>query len=72
VPNGVILKQRPDARLLDQVHREVFIDAMHVKSSEGQVANRPIYVSMGSPSTVSATSWACGPEGGEGAGSFLQ
>ena len=34
-------------RPLDAVYPVVFIDAIHVKIREGQVANRPIYVAIG-------------------------
>ena len=34
-------------RPLDRVYPVVFIDAIHVKIREGQVANRPIYVAVG-------------------------
>lgn len=34
-------------RPLDRVYPVVFIDAIHVKIREGQVANRPIYVAIG-------------------------
>ena len=34
-------------RPLDQVYPVLFIDAIHVKIREGQVANRPIYVAVG-------------------------
>jgi transposase-like protein len=33
-------------RPLDEVYPVMFIDAIHVKIREGQVANRPIYVAM--------------------------
>jgi putative transposase len=55
-------------RPLDAVYPVVFIDAIHVKIREGQVANRPIYVAIGV--TVDGERdifglWA--GEGGEGA-----
>jgi len=34
-------------RPLDSVYAVVFIDAIHVKIREGQVANRPVYVALG-------------------------
>jgi Transposase, Mutator family len=49
------------SRPLDAVYAVVLIDAINVKIREGQVANRPIYLALGSPSTASAMSWACGP-----------
>jgi putative transposase len=33
-------------RLLDPVYPVIFIDAIHVKIRDGQVANRPIYVAL--------------------------
>ena len=47
-------------RPLDPVYPVVFIDAIHVKIREGQVANRPIYVAVASPWTASATFWGVG------------
>jgi transposase-like protein len=35
------------SRPLDPVYAVVFIDAIHVKIREGQVANRPIYLALG-------------------------
>jgi transposase-like protein len=35
------------SRPLDSVYAVVFIDAIHVKIREGQVANRPVYVALG-------------------------
>ena len=35
------------SRPLDAVYAVVFIDAIHVKVREGQVANRPVYVALG-------------------------
>jgi putative transposase len=35
------------SRPLDVVYAVVFIDAIHVKVREGQVANRPVYVALG-------------------------
>jgi putative transposase len=35
------------SRPLDPVYAVVFIDAVHVKIREGQVANRPVYVALG-------------------------
>ncbi|MEO3772798.1 transposase [Micromonospora sp. B9E7] len=37
-------------RPLDGVHAAVFIDAIVVKVRDGQVANRPFYAAIGSPS----------------------
>ena len=34
------------SRPLDAVYPVVFIDAIHVKVRDGQVANRPIYVAL--------------------------
>jgi putative transposase len=34
-------------RPLDRVYPVIFIDAIHVKIRDGQVANRPIYVVLG-------------------------
>src|SRR5260370_34169683 len=34
-------------RPLDRVYPVIFIDPIHVKIREGQVANRPIYVAIG-------------------------
>ena len=48
-------------RPLDPVYAVVFIDAIHVKICEGQVANRPVYVALGVTATARGTSWACGP-----------
>jgi transposase-like protein len=47
-------------RPLEPVYPVVFIDAIHVKIRDGQVANRPIYVAIGSPAPASATSSGCG------------
>ncbi|WP_237707999.1 IS256 family transposase [Hoyosella subflava] len=60
-------------RPLDAVYPVVFIDAIHVKIRDGQVANRPIYVAIGV--TVHGERdilglWA--GEGGEGAKYWLQ
>ncbi len=55
-------------RPLDAVYPVVFIDAIHVKIREGQVANRPIYVAIGV--TVDGERDILGlwvGEGGEGA-----
>jgi putative transposase len=35
------------SRPLDRVYPVIFIDALHVKIRDGQVANRPIYVALG-------------------------
>lgn len=48
-------------RPLDPVYPVVFIDAIHVKVRDGQVTNKAFTWRSGSPSTASATSWACGP-----------
>ena len=48
-------------RPLDEVYPVLFIDAIVVKVRDGQVRNKPIYVVIGSPWTVNATSLACGP-----------
>ncbi|PXX60342.1 mutator family transposase [Nocardia tenerifensis] len=60
-------------RPLDHVYPVVFIDAVHVKIRDGQVANRPIYVAIGV--TVNGERdilglWA--GDGGEGAKFWLQ
>lgn len=34
-------------RPLDSVYPVMFIDAIHVKIRDGQVANRPVYVAIG-------------------------
>src|SRR3954464_3494623 len=47
-------------RPLDAVYVAVFIDAIHVKVRDGQVANRPVYPPSASPLTVTRTCWACG------------
>jgi putative transposase len=49
------------SRPLDPVYPVVFIDAVNVKIREGNVANRPIYLALGSPSTAPATSSGYGP-----------
>jgi transposase-like protein len=50
-------------RPLDPVYPVIFIDAIHVKIREGNVANRPIYVAINSasPRTASGTSSGSGP-----------
>ncbi|MFC9769546.1 IS256 family transposase, partial [Rhodococcus jostii] len=60
------------ARPLDSVYPVIFIDAIHVKVRDGQVANRPIYVAIGV--TVNGERdilglWA--GDGGEGAKFWL-
>ncbi|WP_413230338.1 IS256 family transposase [Kitasatospora herbaricolor] len=60
-------------RPLDPVYPVIFIDCVHVKVRDGQVANRPIYVALAV--TVDGTRdilglWAC--DGGEGAKYWLQ
>ena len=48
-------------RPLDAVYPVVFIDAIHVKIRDGQVANRPVYtVGRGHRRRASATSSGCG------------
>src|SRR5438477_5875889 len=49
------------SRPLDPVYAVLFIDVINVKIRDGNVANRPIYVILGSPPTASGTSWGCGP-----------
>jgi transposase-like protein len=34
-------------RPLDVVYAAIFIDAIHVKVRDGQVANRPVYAAVG-------------------------
>lgn len=48
-------------RPLDPVYPVVFIDAIHVKVRDGQVANRPIYVALAVTTEGTGTSSACGP-----------
>lgn len=60
-------------RPLDSVYPVIFLDAIHVKIRDGQVANRPIYVALAV--TVEGTRdilglWA--GDGGEGAKYWLQ
>ena len=60
-------------RPLDAVYPVIFLDAIHVKIRDGQVANRPIYVALAV--TVDGTRdilglWA--GDGGEGAKYWLQ
>src|SRR3954463_2109113 len=60
-------------RPLDPVYPVVFIDCIHVKVRDGQVANRPIYVALAV--TVDGTRDILGlwtGEGGEGAKYWLQ
>src|ERR1700756_4925981 len=62
-------------RPLDAVYPVVFIDAVHVKIREGQVANRPIYMALGV--TVDGTRdilglWAGEHGDGEGAKFWLR
>ena len=52
------------ARPLDEVYAAVFVDAIVVKVRDGQVANRPIYVSLDGHRDVLGL-WA--GTGGEGA-----
>src|SRR5579863_4761710 len=59
------------SRPLDPVYAVVFIDAIHVKIREGQVANRPVYLALGV--TVDGTRdflglWAGEHGDGEGCG----
>jgi putative transposase len=64
------------SRPLDSVYAAVFIDAVHVKIRDGQVANRPIYAAIGV--TLEGRRdvlglWAGqGGEGGEGAKFWMQ
>src|SRR6201990_304553 len=63
------------ARPLDPVYAHVFIDAIHVKIREGQVANRPVYLALGV--TVDGTRdilglWAGEHGDGEGAKFWLR
>jgi len=60
-------------RPLDAVYPVIFLDAIHVKIRDGQVANRPIYVALAV--TVDGTRDLLGlwvGEGGEGAKYWLQ
>jgi putative transposase len=60
-------------RPLDPVYPVVFIDAIHVKIRDGQVANRPIYVALAVTSEGNRDIlglWA--GDGGEGAKYWLQ
>ena len=60
-------------RPLDAVYPVIFLDAIHVKIRDGQVANRPIYVAVAV--TVDGTRDILGlwvGEGGEGAKYWLQ
>jgi putative transposase len=43
----IIEMQEWSARPLDSVYAAIFIDAIHVKIRDGQVANRPIYAAIG-------------------------
>jgi hypothetical protein len=59
-------------RLLDTVYPVIFIDAIHVKIRDGQVANRPIYVAL----AVTCEGWRdilglWAGDGGEGAKYWL-
>ena len=63
------------SRPLDPVYAVVFIDAIHVKIREGQVANRPVYLALGV--TVDGTRdilglWAGEHGEGEGAKFWLR
>ena len=49
------------ARPLDRVYPVVFIDAIHVKVRDGQVANRAFYTAIGVTVDGNATSSASGP-----------
>jgi len=57
------------ARPLDPTYAAIFIDAVHVKIRDGQVANRPIYVAMGVnlDGQRDVLGMWVGPTGGEGA-----
>ena len=60
-------------RPLDRVYPVIFIDAVHVKTRDGQVANRPVYVAIGV--TVDGERDILGlwvGTGGEGAKYWLQ
>ncbi len=61
------------SRPLDPVYPVVFIDAIHVKVRDGQVANRPIYVALAvtSEGNRDILGLWCG-DGGEGAKYWLQ
>src|SRR5690606_28831203 len=48
------------SRPLDAIYPVLLIDAIHVKIRDGQVANRPVYVAVGSIWLVSVTCWGCG------------
>jgi putative transposase len=51
-------------RPLDRVYPVIFIDAVHVKIRDGQVANRPVYVAIGV--TVDGERSRLGPVGRPG------
>jgi len=68
ITDGVVETMVEWQNPLDAVYPVVFIDAIHVKIREGQVANRPIYVAIGV--TVDGERDILGlwvGEGGEGA-----
>ena len=48
-------------RPFDAVFQVIFLDAVHVKIRDGQVANRPIYVALAVTVEGTATSSGCGP-----------
>jgi len=48
-------------RPLERVYPVIFIDAIHVKIRDGQVANRPIYVVIGVTCTGERDILGCGP-----------
>src|SRR5690606_41097817 len=48
---------RGQSRPLDAIYPVLLIDAIHVKIRDGQVANRPVYVAVGSIWLVSVTCW---------------
>ena len=49
------------SRPLDPVYAVVFIDPIHVKIREGQVASRPVYLALGVTVDGTRASGACGP-----------
>jgi transposase-like protein len=46
---------------MDSVYPVVFIDCIHVKIRDGQVANRSIYVALAVTADGARTSSGCGP-----------
>jgi putative transposase len=53
------------ARPLDPIYPVIFIDALHVKIRDGQVANRPIYVALAVTVEFSGGQLAVGASSGE-------